>query len=131
MGWKPIVLASEQCRIQFKIDEELNHRIEEARSNKHGTCGKGIYETVNRHHQNLGIQLYKVYDRFIANEKEKLCNKISELSLQYIEYREQFLKDSENLSINTQDLKDDIDKYSKETVDDIWEFLQERKTNSV
>lgn len=126
-GWKPIVLASEQCRIQFKIDEELNHRIEETRSNKHGTCGKGIYETVNRHHQNLGIQLYKVYDRFIANEKEKLCNKISELSLQYIEYREQFIKDSENLSINTQDLKDDIDKYSKETVDDIWEFLQERK----
>lgn len=72
-GWKPIVLASEQCRIQFKIDEELNHRIEEARSNKHGTCGKGIYETVNRHHQNLGIQLYKVYDRFIANEKKSFA----------------------------------------------------------
>lgn len=122
-GFRPFVLVSEQCRVQFRVDEALNIKIEEARSNKHGTCGKGVYETVNRHHQNLGIRVYEVYDRYVNNERDRLLETIVSKSLKYIEYRKEFILKSEGLDIDIEEIKSNIYEYANKTIDDIWYLI--------
>ena len=46
---RPITYISENCRITTPYDMILNQCIETCRSNRHGSCGLGIFTTIQRH----------------------------------------------------------------------------------
>lgn len=49
LGYTPTVYMSDKCMITTPLDMMANQIIEESRGeNKHGSCGLGIYETINR-----------------------------------------------------------------------------------
>lgn len=51
-GVNPIVFVSENARISNPYDMMINQIIEKNRSgNKHGSCGLGIFETINRYNE--------------------------------------------------------------------------------
>lgn len=47
-GVKPTILIDSRCRITIPQDMMLNQIVERSRSNKHGSCGVGINETIKR-----------------------------------------------------------------------------------
>lgn len=50
LGITPVVFVNERCRITTPLDMMANQIREEFRGNdKHGSCGLGIFETVNRY----------------------------------------------------------------------------------
>lgn len=50
IGYSPKIYLNPLCRVTTPFDMIVNQVLEEARSdNRHGSCGLGIYETIERH----------------------------------------------------------------------------------
>lgn len=50
LGWEPYVYIHEKCMITNPLDMMANQIIERSRgNNKHGSCGMGIFNTIQRH----------------------------------------------------------------------------------
>lgn len=84
-GYRPEVIASPRCRLQLTIDRMLNRELESVRSNKHGTCGMGVFETVNRGHMSEEYSL-RILD-CMALSLNELTEKIVDVSMGYIKTR--------------------------------------------
>lgn len=61
-GLRPDVYASPSCRITTIYDMALNSLAELARSQRHGSCGMGINETVARHRSGFFLTLEMLDD---------------------------------------------------------------------
>lgn len=46
--YNPVVYASHECRVSLPVDMQLNQMMETRRSKRHGSCGWGVGETVER-----------------------------------------------------------------------------------
>ncbi len=53
--------ASPKCRVTTIYDVLFNRLIEDTRTQRHGSCGLGIYETFNRNNTRYGFSLGDVY----------------------------------------------------------------------
>lgn len=66
LGYKPTVYVNPSCRITTPFDMIINQILEESRSDsRHGSCGMGIFETINRYKDNYGysaLDLLKISD---------------------------------------------------------------------
>lgn len=50
LGYEPEIYVNDDCKISTPFDMILNQLLEEKRSEKrHGSCGLGIFETIERH----------------------------------------------------------------------------------
>lgn len=58
LGYTPHITMNEKCRVSTPYDMIMNQIVEENRSNsRHGSCGMGIYETIQRYKNGFGIDL--------------------------------------------------------------------------
>lgn len=54
LGWEPHVYVHEKCMITNPFDMMANQIIERSRgNNKHGSCGMGIYNTIQRYKKHI------------------------------------------------------------------------------
>lgn len=117
------------CRISLTIDKEINRLIEKCRSHKHGTCGKGIFETVNRSHEGFGLRLIDAIEHIVNNTEDKLRISIIELSTKYLNVRLQKLCETEQLDIADEDrdkVLNAVVKESQKDIDSIKKLLSKR-----
>lgn len=128
-GYRPIVFISNKCRVQFIADEQLNRCIEYSRTFKHGTCGFGVFETVNRNHEGYKLRISRAYEYYKNEDKDGLLEFIKETSLEYIECRVQFILETEKLRVDTSKLVDSINDFAFKTVEDIWRLFDNNKDN--
>lgn len=67
LGYKPTVYVNPLCRITTPFDMIINQILEESRSDgRHGSCGMGIFETINRYEDGYGYSasdLLRLSDR--------------------------------------------------------------------
>lgn len=52
LGYEPFVYIDEHCRMSTPYEMYLNQMLEQSRVNRHGSCGLGIWETVQRYEEN-------------------------------------------------------------------------------
>lgn len=109
----PKVMVNPECRIVFKADALLNRAIEQARKNKHGTCGMGIFEAVNRNHKAFKFTV----EDFMKQNTGSLYKNITSMLEDYIIYRIGSLKEEKVVIDDT--AKDSlITEIHKETMKD-------------
>lgn len=128
-GYRPIVFISNKCRVQFLADEQLNRCIEQARTQKHGTCGFGVFETVNRNHNGYELRMRDIYEYYKNNDKDGLMDIINELSFNYIECRVTFIQETENIKVDISKLLECSNDLTFKTVESIWELFEDNKNN--
>lgn len=95
----PVVSVHPDCRITTPYDILLNHIIESSRnSDKHGSCGLGIFETINRHKEipitisDLTLMKYPTFIELMGTVKSYAINRINELGIVLSDDHKQLLE---------------------------------------
>lgn len=128
-GYRPVVFMSKNCRVQFLVDEQLNRCIEYERTQKHGTCGFGVFETVNRHHKGYELRMSNIYEYYKNNDKDGLIDIINELSFNYIECRVEHIYETENIHVDISKILEYSNDLTFKTVENIWKLFDNNKDN--
>lgn len=81
---KPIVYIDNQCRVTTPYDILLNLIIEDHRTNRHGSCGFGIHETILRH-KVIPVTIRELYDMIDNNQIYDLLSDIKQYAYQRLE----------------------------------------------
>lgn len=79
----PKITIDPGCRIVFTFDKILNQLMEKSRTEPHGTCGYGIFESVNRNHNGYCMNIYEAG----RLSKEDLECMIYDISMCYGKHR--------------------------------------------
>lgn len=84
LGWEPYVYVHEQCMITNPLDMIANQIIERSRgNNKHGSCGMGIYNTIQRYKKQIYtftsswsyyMNMFKSMGITLSEQEEELFN---------------------------------------------------------
>lgn len=105
----PVVYVHPECRITTPYDILLNHIIESSRnSDKHGSCGLGIFETINRHKEisikisDLTLMRYPDFRELMQKVKSYAINRIIELGIILSDEHKQLL----DLDVTEQFIRD-------------------------
>ena len=84
LGYKPVVYVNANCRVSTPYDMIINQLVEESRSqNRHGSCGMGIYETIQRYKSGFGNNSFLK----IALDRSKQCLLNEQIRENYFAYR--------------------------------------------
>lgn len=87
------------CRLTFSSDIAFNQFLEEIRDKPHGSCGYGVFETVNRSHFGYGYSINDFMEKFISlyggfkydesdfENNEDIINEVHKLSQSYLDER--------------------------------------------
>lgn len=71
IGEHPVVLCDYHCRFSTPWDMMINQIVEASRGDKkHGSCGMGIWETVDRYGTKNGITIADIY--YLSRESRRL-----------------------------------------------------------
>ena len=63
-GYPPLVFIDKRCRISTPYEMMLNQALEESRGDqRHGSCGYGIWETVQRYEENRALWRFEDFFR--------------------------------------------------------------------
>lgn len=108
-----------KCRITLPIDIVLNRFIEDKRTNKHGSCGLGIYETFHRNNEYKSITVQDIIRLFcrlnlrdFEKELEIICNGYS-----YIRFLEFEKEDIIVTDEDKQYIKEQTQKFTKQFIE--------------
>lgn len=92
LGWEPYVYVHEQCMITNPLDMMANQIIERSRgNNKHGSCGMGIYNTIQRYKKHITsyssswsyyMNMFKRMGITLSEQEEELFNHFKNPGLQ-------------------------------------------------
>lgn len=105
----PCCYANENCRVAFIYDMMVNQIVELSRTNKHGSCGCGVWETIQRYSlmNSLNIKeltalsiddLINYIKKCRSFSKKRLCQILKEENLtRNIYFKYESLFDSEEL----------------------------------
>jgi len=97
-GVKPIVYVDPSCKVTTPYDMILNQMMEDMRGgNRHGSCGMGISETIERHDINgLIFNLTSEYEE-LKKIKQYAYKRIQKLEIQTIPDNYKSLMENENM----------------------------------
>ena len=110
---KPVkIFASPMCNITLLYDVYINQKREELRgSDKHGSCGMGIWEATKRSQSGFGVTLGEIR----SSTASELASKLSKIEADYVSSKIAKFGISENLNLDTFEyatiLKDALEKY--------------------
>lgn len=115
--YKPHTSIDPYCRLSLTADVELNRLIENTRTNRHGSCGLGIFETVHRNHSGFGLNIHQLISCQNDDERITLIHKITK---EYLLKRIVEILDKENLVFNlkkVEELDNSLLDYAKNDVE--------------
>ncbi|MBR4431283.1 MAG: adenylosuccinate synthetase [Clostridiales bacterium] len=121
---KPVkIYASPLCNITLLYDVYINQKREELRgSDKHGSCGMGIWEATKRSLNGFGVTLGEIH----SNTVSELAAKLAKIESDYVSSKIAKFGISEELNLDTLEyadiLKDALEKHVV-LVDDELSFL--------
>ena len=121
---KPVkIFASPMCNITLLYDVYINQKREELRgSDKHGSCGMGIWEATKRSQNGFGVTLGEIR----SSTASELASKLSKIEADYVSSKIAKFGISEELNLDTLEyadiLKNALEKYVV-LVDDELSFL--------
>ena len=110
---KPVkIFASPMCNITLLYDVYINQKREELRgSDKHGSCGMGIWEATKRSQNGFGVTLGEIR----SSTASELATKLSKIEADYVSSKIAKFGISENLNLDTFEyatiLKEAIEKH--------------------
>ncbi len=104
-GIRPTIYADKNCRITHPADIIVNQLLEKSRNNRHGSCGIGFGETIERYTQyeeGDGVNNEIIYDDIMFNWLPK---RLRQLNLE-IEFYENFVDKIQNIKSDYLDALD-------------------------
>jgi adenylosuccinate synthase len=122
----PKVLISANCRVTTPYDMLLNQCVEANRTNRHGSCGVGIFDTISRHKQipfsissilnssdaELRETLDEIKQRAIALVSDTSVYRISYEQLFDLDYFPRFYSDLLNIISLSEKICDESDAFN-------------------
>lgn len=110
LGYIPTVYTNQNCMITTPFDMMANQIIEESRgSNKHGSCGLGIFETIKRYKAGVIDLDYGIREYYIKQFKKEnivLSNEWSKIFFDNGVF-EHYLEDLEFMNNNSLSISDE------------------------
>lgn len=102
MGYNPVVYVDERCKVTLPYDMLVNQLVEEHRSGgRHGSCGMGINETIQRNIDHKTFKAHHLYSeellRYLANIRyDYYPKRIKSLGIEEIpeNYKNLFINDN-------------------------------------
>lgn len=94
----PLVYVDTDAYITLPIDIVINRKLEELRgSNKHGSCGLGIWESQLRQKAGLGVKIGEMYklNKNGSNEAKDIVNELLKIQKKYLDIRLNELHENE------------------------------------
>lgn len=101
------LLISKGCQVTLPIHVYINRFIENTRTKKHGSCGLGIYETFHMNNDFKQFTVDNLLEIYKTKDDQRFVEYFNELSLAYLELREQELKKNEGIILSKKD-KDSV-----------------------
>lgn len=73
LGYEPTVYLNPLCKVTTPFDMIINQILEESRSNgRHGSCGMGIFETVNRYEESYSYPAWVLLENYDRQNRESI-----------------------------------------------------------
>lgn len=95
---QPLVYVDRDAYITLPIDIVINRKLEELRgSNKHGSCGLGIWESQLRQKAGLGVKIGEMYklNKNGSNGAKDIVNELLKIQKKYLDIRINELHENE------------------------------------
>jgi adenylosuccinate synthase len=116
-----------RCRVTLPSDVLMNRCVEDHRTNRHGSCGLGIYETFHRNNDFKAITIKDIIKEFLKGNQSEFENYLYQLANSYFEYRMSEIIGTDNINISAVE-KDKMlhedEKMNKEFVDSLVEIIK-------
>ena len=97
------LIISKGCQVTLPIHVHINRFIENTRTKKHGSCGLGIYETFHMNNDFKTFTVNNLLEIYKTKDDLGFVEYFNELSLAYLELREQELKEKEGIILSKKD----------------------------
>ena len=106
----PKVFIDRRCRVTLPMDILMNRLIEDTRSQRHGSCGLGIYETFHRNNTSFALSVNDILKKFTTMSLWEFEEYLNNESKDYYELRVDELRRFEKLRVYDSDIQDIIEK---------------------
>ena len=121
------VYIDRRCRVTLPMDVLMNRLIEDKRTNRHGSCGLGIYETFHRNNDLFTIELKDLINKFISLNIREFDKWLKNIAEDYYKVRLNEIKYSDNIEINEEEYRELMSKtlvMNTELIDNIAEIAK-------
>lgn len=106
-----------RCRVTLPMDILMNRLIEDKRTNRHGSCGLGIYETFHRNNEIEYLTISDVIQEYISLTISDFRNKLLERAKNYYKLRFNNIFEKEGIEITEDEYEELIENTDKMNIE--------------
>ncbi|MBO5386635.1 MAG: adenylosuccinate synthetase, partial [Lachnospiraceae bacterium] len=107
------IYIDRRCRITLPMDILMNRLLEDKRTNKHGSCGLGIYETFHRNNEIEYITIRDIVQEYISVTPVNFRYKLLDRAKAFYKLRLEDIYENEGIEITEGEYEELINKTDK------------------